>query len=97
MVLIIYMPTKDEHLEEISSKERIQLVRNDSIRRWGQIVISFILIGAMIGYLGYFTVVLADAEFQKEIAQDMRVLLIMGIGASLAIFGLGRTVGRSKS
>lgn len=91
------MPTKDEHLEEISSKERIQLVRNDSIRRWGQIIISFILIGAMIGYLGYYTVVIADAEFQKAMAQDMRVLLIMGVGAALAIFGLGRTVGRSKS
>ena len=86
----------EEHLEDVSSKERINLVKNDSVRRWGQIIIAFILIGSMIGYLGYYTITQADAAFQKAMAEDMRVLIIMGVGASLAIFGLGRTVGRKS-
>lgn len=85
---------ENEHLEELSTKERINLVKNDSVRRWGQIIIAFILIGSAIGYLGWYTIVVADAEFQLDLAKDMRVLVIMGIGAALAIFGLGRTVGR---
>jgi len=83
-----------EHLEEVSTQERIDLVKNDSVRRWGQIIIAFILIGTAVGYLGYYTIFLSDAEFQLELARDMRVLVIMGIGAALAIFGLGRTVGK---
>ena len=83
-----------EHLEEVSTKERIDLVKDDRVRKYGQIIIAFLLIGAMIGYLGWYTMYQSDAEFQKSLAQDMRVLIIMGIGASLAIFGLGRTVGR---
>lgn len=83
-----------EHLEEVSTKERIEIVQNDNIRRWGQLIIAFILIGSAIGYLGYYTIVLSDAQFQLDLAQDMRVLVIMGVGAALAIFGLGRTVGR---
>jgi len=85
---------KNDHLEEVSSKERLDLVQGDAVRRWGQLIIAFILIGAAIGYLGYYTVVLADDEFRLAVAQDMRVLVIMGVGAALAIFGLGRTVGR---
>ena len=83
-----------EHLEKVSTKERIGLVEGDSVRRWGQIIIAFILIGTAVGYLGYYTIFLSDAEFQLELARDMRVLVIMGIGAALAIFGLGRTVGK---
>ena len=88
------MSSNSEHLEEVSTAERIGLVEGDSVRRWGQIIIAFILIGAASGYLGYFTIYVADTEFQESLAQDMRVLVIMGVGASLAIFGLGRTVGR---
>lgn len=84
----------NEDLEEVSTAERIGLVEGDSVRRWGQIIIAFILIGSAIGYLGYYTILVADSEFQESLAQDMRVLVIMGIGAALAIFGLGRTVGR---
>jgi len=85
-----------DHLEEISSQERINLVSNDSVRRWGQIIISFILIGSVLGFLGWYVVYKADEEFLKGIAEDARVLIIMGTGAALAIFGLGRTVGRKS-
>jgi len=87
-------PNKSEHLEELSTKDRIKLVQGDSVRRWGQIIISFILVGSMLGYLGWYTITQADSAFRGELAHDMRVLLIMGIGAALAIFGLGRTVGK---
>lgn len=84
----------NDHLEEAFTKERIEITNGDSVRRWGQIIIAFVLIGTMIAYLGYYTVILADDDFRLSLAQDMRVLVIMGIGAALAIFGLGRTVGR---
>lgn len=83
-----------EHLEKLSTKERIKLVQGDSVRRWGQLIISFILVGSMLGYLGWYTITQANEAFQEGLAQDMRVLLIMGVGAALAIFGLGRTVGK---
>jgi len=83
-----------DHLEDVSTQERIDLVKGDSVRRWGQIIIAFILIGSAISYLGYYALFLSDAEFRLALAGDMRVLVIMGIGAALAIFGLGRTVGR---
>lgn len=83
-------------LEESSTQERIDLVNNDSVRRWGQIIIAFILIGSAISYLGWYTITQADSTFQLALAEDMRVLVIMGVGAALAIFGLGRTVGRKS-
>jgi hypothetical protein len=52
------------------------------------------LVIATIAYLGYYALYLADADFKLGLANDMRVLIIMGVGTSLAIFGLGRTVGR---
>jgi len=86
-----------EHLEEVSTKERIALVNNDNVRRWGQIIISFILIGFSLGYLTYFTIYVADAAFKVFMANAMLTLAIAGIGAAYAIFGLGRTVGRRSS
>lgn len=86
-----------KHLEEVSTKERIALVDNDRIRRLGQISIALILIGAMISYLFWYTLFAGDAEFKLAMANDMKVLLIMGVGAALAIFGLGRTVGRTRN
>jgi len=88
------MSAKSDHLEEISSKERIALVDGDSVRRWGQIIIAFILIGSVLGFLAWYVVYKADDDFLKGVAEDARVLIIMGTGAALAIFGLGRTVGR---
>ena len=83
-----------EHLEEVSTAERIELVDGDNIRRTGQIVIAFILIGFMLGYLSWFLVFRADDSFLSDFASRMETLVIMGVGAALAIFGLGRTVGR---
>jgi len=88
------MSQESGHLEEVSTRERIEVVQDDSIRRYGQLGIAFILIGSMIGYLGWYTVNEADAAFRLGLAEDMRVLVIMGVGAALAIFGLGRTVAR---
>lgn len=79
-----------------STKTRlVDLVQGDVVRRWGQLIIAFVLIGTAVGYLGYYTIYLSDAEFQLALAEDMRVLVIMGMGAALAIFGLGRTVGKT--
>ena len=83
-----------EHLEEISTKERIKLVQNDQVRKYGQIIIAFILIGSMIGFIGYYAMYKANDEWLLGFADKMETLMIMGIGAALAIFGLGRTVGR---
>jgi len=85
-----------EHLEELSTIERIKLVQTDSVRVWGQMIIAFVLIGGMVSYLAWYTIVESNDVFRLEMASDMKVLLIMGIGAALAIFGLGRTVGRKK-
>ena len=83
-----------EHLEEVTTAERIELVSEDNVRRTGQIVIAFILIGFMLGYLSWFLVFRADDSFLSDFASRMETLVIMGVGAALAIFGLGRTVGR---
>jgi len=88
------MNANSDHLEEVDTKERIELVQDDPIRRYGQLAIAFTLIGSMLGYLGWYTITQADGEFRLGLAEDMRVLVIMGIGAALAIFGLGRTVAR---
>lgn len=88
------MSGNPDHLEDLSTEDRIKLVQSDNIRRWGQLIIAFILIGAMIVYLFWYTMYKADESFQLAIANDMRVLVIMGVGAALAIFGLGRTVGK---
>ena len=90
------MSENPDHLEESSTKERIELVEGKGIREYGQIIIAFVLIGLAIGYLIWYTAFseLAADEFKLALAEDMRVLVIMGVGAALAIFGLGRTVGR---
>lgn len=90
------MSENPDHLEESSTKERIALVEGKGIREYGQIIIAFVLIGLAIGYLIWYTAFsgLADEGFKLALAEDMRVLIIMGVGAALAIFGLGRTVGR---
>ena len=85
---------KDDGLKELSSQERIDLGQGDSGRRWGQLIIAFVLIGTAISYLTLYTVFAADEELKLSLAQDLRVLVILGVGAALAIFGLGMTVGR---
>ena len=88
------MSEEGNHLQEISTKERIKLVQNDQVRKYGQIAIAFILIGSMLGFLGYYTMYKADDQWLTGFADKMETLMIMGVGAALAIFGLGRTVGR---
>lgn len=90
------MSENSDRLEEVSTQERIDLVNDDKVRRWGQIIIAFILIGTMISFLGYYTIAEADAEFKLSLASTMLTLFTMGTGAALAIFGLGRTVGRKS-
>jgi hypothetical protein len=78
----------------LTEAERIALVQADRERRIIQIILAVVLIASAIGYLFYYTLFLADVEFQHTVAQAMLVLIIMGTGAGLAIFGLGRTVGK---
>ncbi len=78
----------------LTEAERIALVQADRERRIIQIILSIVLVGGAIGYLFYYTLWIADAEFQLTVANAMLVLIIMGTGAALAIFGLGRTVGK---
>jgi len=83
-----------DHLEEVATKERLEIVKADATRRWGQIIMSFIFVGAMLGFLGWYAMVKADAAFLNMMAIGMYTLFAMAVGAALAIFGLGRTVGR---
>ena len=83
-----------EHLEEVSTKERIELVKGSSIRENGQIVLAFILVGFVLIWSGYYLIRLATPEEQSIAFIAMFTLLIAGAGAAFAIFGLGRTVGR---
>ena len=86
-----------KHLEEVDTAERIALVQADKVRRLGQLILSFIFIGGMVVYLGWYTVFKADDAFQNMVAIGMYTLFAMGVGAALAIFGLGRTVSRKRS
>lgn len=86
--------TIPDHLEKVSTKERIALVQDDRVRRIGQLVLGFIFILSMIAYLGYYLSYHADDAFRLMAAIGMYTLFAMAIGAALAIFGLGRTVGR---
>ena len=80
--------------EPLTEADRIALVQADRERRIIQIILAVVLISSAIGYLFYYTLFISDAEFQLTVANAMLVLIIMGIGAGLAIFGLGRTVGK---
>ena len=58
-----------------------------------QIVLAVALIVMSISIVGTFVVTAGfENETVLEIVNDFRVLIIMGVGAALAIFGLGRTV-----
>lgn len=91
---IFLLSSNSEHLEEVSTAERIDLVKADAVRRWGQIIMSFVFVTGMIAYLGWYLVYHADDEFRNMVAIGMYTLFAMAVGAALAIFGLGRTVGR---
>ena len=61
-----------------------------------QLILAVSLIVMCIAVVGSFITIQGFAdEAVKEIVGDFRVLIIMGVGAALAIFGLGRTVSQN--
>lgn len=83
--------------QPLTPSERIALVQNDRARRYGQIIIAFILIGFSLGYLTWFSIYKADGAFLSYLGTGMLALVFAGIGAAYAIMGLGRTVGSTNN
>lgn len=81
----------------LTPAERIALVQSDKARRYGQIIIAFILIGFSLGYLTYYSIYKADDTFLAYLGTGMLALVFAGIGAAYAIMGLGRTVGSTNT
>jgi len=81
----------------LTPAERIALVQSDKARRYGQIIIAFILIGFSLGYLTWFSIYKADETFLAYLGTGMLALVFAGIGAAYAIMGLGRTVGSTNT
>ena len=64
-----------------------------SLRAQIQIVLAVILIGSALALVGSYIVVAGfEDPIVIEIVSEAWTLLILGVGAALAIFGLGRTV-----
>ena len=81
----------------LSPSGRIKLVQKDRARRYGQIVITFLLIAFSIGFIAWYAMNKADDQFLLYMAVGMMALVFGGIGAAYAIMGLGRTVGSNNS
>lgn len=58
-----------------------------------QLIIATVLVAGTVGLVGGYVI---DQGFEDElvieIVKEARTLLVMGVGAALALFGLGRTV-----
>ena len=68
-------------------------VEPSPLRSQIQIVLAVALIVMSISIVGTFVITAGfENETVLEIVNDFRVLIIMGVGTALAIFGLGRTV-----
>ena len=89
------LPEYPDNTQSLSAKERIALVESDKIRKSGQIAIALVLIGFALVFLGLYAFFKADDAFLSYLAVGMASLVFAGIGAAFAIFGLGRTVGRT--
>lgn len=63
------------------NRENIQLVLATAL-----VVGTIVLVGSFVVVEGF------ENELVVEIVKEARTLLVMGVGAALAIFGLGRTV-----
>jgi len=64
-----------------------------ALRSQIQLILAVALIVLSISVVGTFVVTAGfENETVLEIVNYFRVLIIMGVGAALAIFGLGRTV-----
>lgn len=83
-----------EHLEEVSTEERIDLVKGSAIRENSQIIIALILVTFTLAWCTWYLVYKADPDIQRIAFISLFTLVIAGAGAAYAIFGLGRTVGR---
>ena len=81
----------------LTPSQRIELVQKDRARRYGQIVLTFILIVFSIGFVTWYAIEKADANFLAYMATGMLAVLFAGIGAAYSIMGLGRTVGSTNN
>ena len=81
----------------LTPAERIALVQDDKTRRGFQIGIAVFIIAFGIGFLVWFVLTKADANFLNYMAVGVLALVFGGMGAAYAIFGLGRTVGSSNT
>ena len=81
----------------LTPAERIALVQDDKTRRGFQIGIAVFIIAFGIGFLVWFVLTKADANFLNYMAVGVLALVFGGMGAAYAIFGLGRTVGSTNS
>ena len=82
---------------QLTPEQRIALVQKDRLRRYGQIAITFILIGFSLGFVAWYAFAKADDAFLSYMATGMLGVVFAGIGAAYAIMGLGRTVGSTNS
>jgi len=58
-----------------------------------QLILATILVMGTIVLVGSYVIIQGfEDELAVEIVKEGKTLLIMGVGAALAIFGLGRTV-----
>jgi len=58
-----------------------------------QLILAVSLIVGTIGIVGSYVVTAGfEDDLVIEIVKEAKTLLVMGVGAALAIFGLGRTV-----
>ena len=73
-------------------------IEQGSLRAQIQIILAVVLIASSLALVGGYVVF---SGFQDplvlEIVGEAWTLLILGVGAALAIFGLGRTVTAQKS
>lgn len=64
-----------------------------SLRAQIQIILAVALIAGAFALVGSYVVIMGfDDPTVQEIVNEAWTLLILGVGAALAIFGLGRTV-----
>jgi len=69
-----------------------------SIRGTIQIILAVILVGSALALVGSYVITQGfEDPVVQEIVGESWTLLVLGVGAALAIFGLGRTVNQPKS
>lgn len=62
-----------------------------------QLILAVILISGSIAVVGSYVIVAGFGDaLVIDIVKEAKTLLVMGVGAALALFGLGRTVTDDK-